>query len=155
MPRTLVFTPAQPDQVAAIRQLLQDAELPADDFSAHLEHFLVAGGPDGALLGVVGLEAYARFGLLRSLAVAAAHRRQGIGQQLCQRMVAYARELGLQELYLLTTTAADFFSKLGFKQMGRGTVPAPIQATREFASICPATAVCMVKHIENRKSNAP
>jgi amino-acid N-acetyltransferase len=60
---------------------------------------------------------------------------------------SYAHELGVKELYLLTTTAEKFFPKLGFDSIDRDNVPTPIQATEEFSSICPSTAVCMVKKL--------
>jgi amino-acid N-acetyltransferase len=145
MPETVLVSATSADE-EAIRALLLDAELPADDFANHLPHFWVA-KQNGALMGVIGLEPYKAHGLLRSLAVAPAYRDQGIGQQLCERMFTYAKTLDIQQLYLLTTTAAEFFPKLGFESADRADVPPSIRTTAEFASICPETAVCMVKKI--------
>jgi len=136
--------PALPDETKAIRALLNRAELPSEDFGQHLDHFLTA-KHNGTLAGAVGLEVYGESGLLRSLVVDAAYRGQGLGIKLCEQIFAYAREKSVKELYLLTTTAADFFPKLGFSVIDRDRVPRAIQATEEFASICPATAVCMIK----------
>lgn len=136
--------PATPDGIDVIRTLLIEAELPSEDFAQHLDHFWMA-KQNGSLAGAVGLEVYEAAGLLRSLVVKANYRGQGLGVDLCEQIFAYAQQQGVKELYLLTTTAADFFPKLGFQIIDRDSVPPAIQATAEFASICPSTAVCMVK----------
>jgi len=136
--------PAQSGDTEAIRNLLGNADLPSEDFAQHLPHFWTA-RQNGTLAGAVGLEIYGETGLLRSLVVDTTYRGQGLGIKLCEQIFAYAQENSVKELYLLTTTAADFFPKLGFHIIDRDRVPQAIQATEEFASICPATAVCMVK----------
>ena len=69
----IVFSFAEPAEEEAIRKLLIDADLPAEDFARHLQHFLAA-KQSGALIGVIGLESYGEFGLLRSLVVALPYR---------------------------------------------------------------------------------
>jgi amino-acid N-acetyltransferase len=140
----ITMAPAVAGETEAIRTLLVKAQLPNEDFSQHLQHFLVA-KKNGTLAGAVGLEIYGEVGLLRSLVVEATYRGQGVGIKLCEQVFTYAQVQGVKELYLLTTTAADFFPKLGFTAIDRHSAPPAIQATQEFASICPATAVCMVK----------
>jgi amino-acid N-acetyltransferase len=138
--------PATADETEAIRTLLDEAELPDEDFAHHLQHFWTA-KQNGALAGAVGLEIYGESGLLRSLVVNTAYRGQGLGIKLCEQIFAYARSQEVKELYLLTTTAANFFPKLGFIPIARDQVPPAIRATEEFALICPATAVCMTKSL--------
>lgn len=127
--------------------MLAACDLPFRDLTpAHMEHFWVArDGP--RLAGAVGLEIRGDAGLLRSLCVAEADRGQGIGGQLTEKAEEYARARGLQALYLLTTTASDFFARRGYQWTERAAAPAPIQETSEFQSLCPSTAVCMVKYI--------
>jgi amino-acid N-acetyltransferase len=137
-------SPAMADETETIRTLLFDAQLPSEDFAQHLDHFLTA-KQNGTLVGAVGLEVYEESGLLRSLVVNADCRGQGLGVELCEQIFDYARRQGIKDLYLLTTTAAKFFPKLDFRAIDRNRVPPAIQATEEFASICPSTAVCMVK----------
>jgi len=136
--------PAMADEREAIRTLLKQAELPSEDFAQHLHNFLTA-TQNGSLAGAVGLEIYEESGLLRSLVVEASYRGQGLGIELCEQIFAYAQSQGIKELYLLTTTAADYFPKLGFSLIDRDCVPPAIRTTAEFTSICPSTAVCMVK----------
>lgn len=140
------FSFARPSDSDAVIPLLTQCGLPVADVPAHIDGFIVAKRGD-ALAGVIGLEPYGKSALLRSLAVAPPYRGQGLGRALYGRMSAYARLKGAEELYLLTTTAASYFSWLGFKKVDRRNVPAEIQATEEFRSLCPDTAVCMTKHI--------
>ena len=138
------ISPATIEETEAIRTLLTKAKLPSEDFVSHLDHFLTA-KQNGALVGAIGLEIYEDAGLLRSLVVDTTCRGQGLGMKLCEQSFTYAQQQGVRKLYLLTTTAADFFPKLGFDIIERNSVPDSIQATEEFASICPSTAVCMAK----------
>ena len=142
----LTISAAESSDAKAIRNLLTNAELPSEDFAQHLDHFLTA-KQNGTFVGAVGLEIYGESGLLRSLVVDRTYRGQEVGKTLCEQIFAYAQDQGVKKLYLLTTTAADFFPKLGFNTIDRDSVPPAIQATEEFASICPSTAVCMVKGI--------
>jgi amino-acid N-acetyltransferase len=46
---------------------------------------------------------------------------------------------------LLTTTAAAFFEKRGYRRLARTSAPAAIRATTQFSALCPSTATLMVK----------
>ncbi len=137
--------PAQPADLEALTFLLYVAELPtigvADAF------------PDGycvvregeSLIAAAGLEAHGRVGLLRSVAVARPHRRAGLARRLVEDRMRYARSRGLDAVYLLTTTAADWFRGLGFCDTVRGEAPAELQRSAEFARVCPASATCLAR----------
>ncbi len=71
-----------------------------------------------------------------------------MAKALYARLLAYAHRKQIKTLYLLTLTAEGFFSKLGFNNLDRKNVPETLQGTEEFRSLCPDTAVCMVKNIE-------
>ena len=137
--------PARGDDLPAIRGLLDACQLPHEDLGAPLlANFVVLRGASG-LAGVAGVEVHGRDGLLRSVAIAPEQRQHGLGQALVHACEERARSQGVQALYLLTTTAAEFFARRGYRTTGRKQAPAPIQATREFSTLCPGTAVCMVK----------
>lgn len=104
----------------------------------------------GTIVGVVGLEVYGRGALVRSLAVEPAFRRRGIARELNRLMFGLAQRLGVEELYLLTLTASDYFAKSGFQTINRDDVPESIQATSEFGRLCPQTAVCMMKRVSRQ-----
>ena len=71
----------------------------------------------------------------------------GLGTALLQHAESYARTRGVQTLYLLTTTAKRYFEARGYRLTARAACPKAIQATAEFASLCPAAAVLLTKRL--------
>lgn len=133
--------------LAAVAALLREAQLPSSDLtSAHMEHFFHS-GPAAAPTGVIGIEIYGSEALLRSLVVHPAHRSIGAGRALVAHAEQYARERGVRSLFLLTTTAEEFFRRQGYLTAGRDTAPASIRATSEFSELCPSTSAFLVKHL--------
>jgi len=131
------------DDLPALVALLAQAGLPHDDLAPHLAHFTVA-EVDGELVGAGGYEAAGPgIGLLRSFVVRPDWRGRGLGRQLYDAVVAAAEGAGCTDLYLLTTTARDWFAGLGCVVVPRASAPAPIQATRQYAELCPASSVLM------------
>ena len=142
-----------PDKVE-VEHLLVECGLPVSDItSEHMEHFFAAGEPSN-LTGVVGLELYEDVALLRSLTVSPKHRGTGLGKQLVAYAEQYAFDHGVQEIYLLTTTADKFFSTLGYSAMTRSQAPAAIQGTAEYSNLCPSSSVFMVKQLVTDKSSS-
>ena len=141
------FTFGDSVEEESIRALLGECGLPQEDIAKHLNHFILAKDSNN-LIGVIGLEICGKDGLLRSLAVASSYRGRGIAKALYARILAYAHLQGIKTLYLLTTSAIGFFSKLGFAKEERDDVPESIRITKEFQSLCPSTAVCMTKKID-------
>ena len=145
IPTEMRFELARPNDIDQITGLLAECDLPYEDITtSHLAHFYLL-RDSGRLAGLVGLELFGPFALLRSLAVPAGYRMRGIGSELVERAEEHAHSLKVEALYLLTTTAEGFFLKHGYQQVERGEVPEPVQASAEFRSLCPASAVCMVK----------
>lgn len=138
---------ARSADLPAIRALLAQCRLPeADVTAAHLKHFLVV-REGGAVVGVAGLEIYERDGLLRSVAVDPDRQKRGIGEALAGAIEGLAIAAGLKSLYLLTTTAADYFARRGYTRIERTAVPVGVQASSEFSALCPTSATCMVKYL--------
>jgi amino-acid N-acetyltransferase len=123
------------DDWPKIKTLLRESGLPHEDIkTAQLKHFLVV--RDGErIAGVVGLEPCGTVALIRSLAVAPAYRRFGFASQLFSRIEEYAKTKGVEDLYLLTMTAAGFFEKRGYKKIDRKDVPEAIRAAPEFGGL--------------------
>ena len=135
--------PAQDSDHAAICHLLALNDLPLDGLDPALDGFAVA-EVGGAIVGVCGVERAGEDGLLRSAAVDVAWRGLGVGKALVEEAVASSRRRHLRALYLLTTTAADWFPAFGFVPAARSDAPAAIRATAEFTSACPATAIMLM-----------
>lgn len=134
--------PAVPGDAAAIAALLAAAALPVAGFAAHLDGFLVADDAEG-LAGCMGLERYGEHALLRSAAVAPRWRGLGLGQTLAAAALDLARRQGARHVYLLTTTAADYFARLGFRPVPRAELPAALGASAELQGACPDAAAAM------------
>ena len=135
--------PAVGTDSAEISRLLEGARLPVEDLDAlKLDSFIVALGSQ-AVIGVVGLETFGSDALLRSLAVKSGYRGSGLGARLLDSIEAQARMRGVTTLYLLTTTAAQFFSRAGYSSCDSRNVPPAIAGTSEFSSICPDSAACL------------
>jgi len=122
------YSMAVPSDKDDIILLLSQSKLPFDDISSHLPNFMVA-KLKGKVIGVIGLEYCGDVSLGRSLAVASAFRRRGIAKELYRQILVQAQIKGIKELYLLTTTAADFFTGLGFRKTVRESAPEAMRAT--------------------------
>ena len=132
-----------------IVKLLSQAKLPAQDLTLEkLEHFLVAKAKDGSVIGAVGVELYQDVGLLRSLVVHPAYQGKGLGKWLTREVESIAQQRSIKTLFLLTTTATEFFQKLGYQVIQRDRAPASIANTEEFKNICPVSAVCLFKNLQ-------
>ena len=144
------IVPARSSDAPEIKRLLEVSGLPTADVTpALLEHFLVLReGPD--LAAVVGLEGTGNAGLLRSLSVSEHLRGGGLGRRMVAAAEALALRRGIVSLYLLTTTAADYFSKLGYRDAPRDTAPARIRNTPQFSELCPSSSSFMVKTLKAR-----
>jgi amino-acid N-acetyltransferase len=138
----IVIRPAAASDWPAIRALLDAAALPLDGARESLADFIVA-QQAGTVVGCAGLERHGDAALLRSCAVDAGLRGGGIGSALTARAIDRARQTGLHQLVLLTTTAADFFARFGFMRIARGDAPESLRASAEFQHACPASAVVM------------
>ncbi|UCD81284.1 MAG: GNAT family N-acetyltransferase [Desulfobacterales bacterium] len=138
---------ATADNGPQIKQLLAAGELHHEDLDPHqLKHFMLA-WEGSKPVGVVGLEIKQDCALLRSLAVDAAFRNRKIATRLVSEIEDYAKSLKVSTLFLLTMTAENFFAGCGYLKTDRESAPAGIQQTTEFQNLCPASAVCMVKHL--------
>lgn len=130
----------------SVRALLEANGLPTADLQEDTIRLL--GLQDGnGLAGVVGLELHDEVALLRSLAVRSDLRGTGVGSSLVQAAEQAAGRSGVRQVFLLTTTAESFFSRRGYTRHDRAAAPNAIKGTAEFASLCPASAAFMVKHL--------
>jgi arsenate reductase len=132
----------------AVIGLLQQAGLPVADLRGSTGARFWIARDEGRVIGAIGLERHGTDGLLRSLVVAPALRRHGIGALLVAALEAAARAEGIENLVLLTQTAETFFRRLGYSAVPRDAAPDTVKDSTEFRSLCPASAVCMVKSLK-------
>ncbi|MEZ5398079.1 MAG: arsenic resistance N-acetyltransferase ArsN2 [Bryobacteraceae bacterium] len=143
MVEDIVLSPAEESMRAAAERLLATFGLATLDEASQFPEQYVAALIDGELVGLAGCELHGADALLRSVAVESEFRSRGLGVALTEEALAQAREGGAKRAWLLTTTAPDFFARLGFVPSDRGGAPAAIAATVEWSAACPASAVAM------------
>ena len=129
----------------AVRRLLAAQALPLDGVDEHLTMVVAKDGD--TLLGAAAVELYADGALLRSVVVDPDARGRGLGYRLTEAALRVAKVRGADTAFLLTTTAEAFFPRLGFERIAREDVPVSVQASVEFKSACPASAVVMRKRL--------
>jgi N-acetylglutamate synthase-like GNAT family acetyltransferase len=141
--------PAGNRDLDSLTALLDAGHLPTDGLGEHLLQTTLVARDAAEIIGCVALEPYGKTALLRSLAVIPSRRRHGVGQQLTRAALDLARQQRVVALYLLTTTAAEFFAHhFGFRPIVRAEVPVVVQQSVEFMSACPETAQAMVREVE-------
>ena len=131
--------PGDPDD-PSFAAALAEAGLPAS--GGRGQCYALSGGRG---FGVIEGEGPDR--LLRSVVVPAAQRGAGAGAALVDLLAVQAAELGIERLWLLTTTAADFFLRMGWTIMPRDAAPVAIRTSDQFTSICPASATLMMREL--------
>jgi len=140
--------PANQADLNKIIRLLSKEKLPVVDIGDEAVRLFVARMKD-ELIAVIGLEQYKNIGLLRSLAVDDAYKNQKAGERMIQYLFNFCDEEKITVLYLLTTTAENYFTRFGFQQTERIKVPDVIQQTRQYKELCPSTSVVMVRLMDN------
>ena len=142
------IAPAHEGDYGDVIALLEAASLPTEDLErSSMAQFLVARNESGKLIGAIGVERYGCAALLRSLVVAPDYRNRGLGAQLVAELEARCRSLAVTDLFLLTTTARDFFARQRYQATGRESVPVALRVAAEFTRLCPDSAVCMNKSL--------
>jgi amino-acid N-acetyltransferase len=143
-----VNPPIEPvDFDADVESLLAGADLPTADLALRRDLRLFGVRQADRLVGVIGVERHGDTGLLRSLAVAPDHRGAGLGASLVSHAEAWAAAHGIRALYLLTTTAAEFFASRGYQPVPRAGAPLAIAETPQFSELCPASSAFMRKSL--------
>lgn len=130
----------------SVESLLSANNLPLDGVKENFSNFVVA-EEKGEIAGAIGLEKFGSVALVRSAVVSPAYRGSGVGRRLVERLLEGAEKEGIEELFLLTTTAEKYFPRFGFAPTTRSAVPAALKASAEFQGACPDTAVVMTRRI--------
>jgi amino-acid N-acetyltransferase len=98
-------------------------------------------------VGFGGLEIHGTDALLRSVVILPPLREAGLGRAVVDTLETEAAARKCRAIYLLTGSQADFFARLGYAACQRADVPDPIRGSEQFASLCPANAVVMLKRL--------
>ncbi|MDK9694965.1 MAG: arsenic resistance N-acetyltransferase ArsN2 [Siculibacillus sp.] len=130
-----------------LRTALLAEKLPTDDLGRRNQRFFAWEDDDGRVVAHGGLEGRGADRLLRSLVVSPGERGKGLAVRLVAALEHVARSGGAERLWLLTETAGPVFDRLGWRRAERDTAPDEIAGSAQFAALCPASAVCMVRDL--------
>jgi N-acetylglutamate synthase-like GNAT family acetyltransferase len=131
----------------ALEAALAKAALPTADIEVPGRLFWRFETADELPVGFGGLEPYGDDALLRSLVTLPPARGRGIGAAMVAELEFLAFVHGACNLWVITTSAAEFFARLGYARCDRTAVPAVIAATTEFSALCPASADVLMKRV--------
>jgi protein-tyrosine-phosphatase/N-acetylglutamate synthase-like GNAT family acetyltransferase len=147
IPPGTAIAPADVSDRAELEELLRACQLPLDGLDACFPDGFALARVNGVLAGAAGCETNGEQALLRSVAVAPAHRRKHLAEALVADRVAWANARALHDpfaaVWLLTTGAADYFARLGFERTELRWVADALPGSSQLA-IC-ASAVAMVR----------
>jgi amino-acid N-acetyltransferase len=142
----MIFRNAQTADIKTVETLLSASDLPLEGVSENFAEFVVA-EEKGQIAGAIGLERFGSAALLRSAVVAPDQRGNGVGSKLVEQLLDRARSSGISEIYLLTTTAEDYFPRFGFIRTTRDAVPSAVKQSPEFRGACPESAIVMGRQL--------
>jgi N-acetylglutamate synthase-like GNAT family acetyltransferase len=147
MTRRLIATPLAAWERDGVGAALVKAGLPADDIGDPYVLLWRFETYEDVPIGFGGLEIYGDDALLRSVVTLPPLRQVGMGAAIVAALEAEAQARRCRAVYLLTTSEADFFTRLGYRPCARDDVPEGLRASRQFAALCPPTATAMVKKV--------
>ena len=145
MPEVL---PAAAQDMVAIRALLERSGLPTSDLDSARPDFVLI-RENGQVIAAGALQRFGSSALLRSLVVAPDRRERGLGQAVVSELERVARMAHINQLILLTQTAAEFFAHQDYRVIARSSAPQDMQGSDEFRSLCPSSATCMAKSLRD------
>ncbi len=143
---TTSIGPASGGDIDGIQRLLVGSLLPSRDVGGARQRFIVA-SENGRLIGCAGLQVARQDGLVRSMAVHWTRRNAGLGSRLLERLLFEAVLAGVRTLYVVTTTAEDFFAGHGFRKIAASAVPPELQASEEFTAFVPGGSTVMSRPV--------
>ncbi|HEX2215592.1 MAG TPA: arsenic resistance N-acetyltransferase ArsN2, partial [Xanthobacteraceae bacterium] len=146
-PPRLIARPLPLGERAGLSRALAKAGLPIDDLEEAGRLFWRFETLDQVPVGFGGLEVHGRDALLRSLLTLPPAQKRGIGSAMVALLEIEAVTLRCRTAWLITTTAAGFFERLGYESCRREQVPATIRNTRQFSSLCPDSAAVLMKRL--------
>lgn len=126
----------------AIEGLLSASGLPTAGVSDHLPGFLVA-EDTGRIVGAAGVEVYGTAALLRSVVVDPGYRGRGLAGRLVRGVLERLTADRVDDVFLLTTGAVEYFRRQGFGPIARDRLPEALGASSELQDAACRTAQAM------------
>ena len=143
----LLATPLAAWERDGLKAALAKTGLPADDVGDAELLFWRFESLNDVPVGFGGIEIHGRDALLRSVVILPRLREIGMGRAIVDTLESEAAARQCRAIYLLTTSQAEFFARLGYVRCERRDVPDGIRASSQFTTLCPATADVMIKRV--------
>lgn len=140
--RNFFLRRAREEDLEEVLALLAAGKLPVEGVREAFGNFLIAEGREVAV-GAVGMETYGNRALLRSLIVDPGWRGYGVGRALVAELISRARTRSIEAVYLLTTSAENYFPAFGFQRIDRAEILAELSESPELRGVCPDSAIAM------------
>lgn len=100
---------------AQIEKFLRQMNLRSEDILAPNTQYWVAESDCHTLVGSAGLEFGVDSGLLRSVAVSPEFRNIGLGGELVNTAMAFAKTKGCKNIFLFSVSSGKYWQKIGFQ----------------------------------------
>jgi amino-acid N-acetyltransferase len=136
----VMIRPATPADQHSVHELVAAAGLPTDGLNAVWRSWIAVMGAQP--VGTASLERHGNALLLRSVAVSPRWQGTGIGARLVAQALAAAADIG--PVALLTTTAADWFTRHGFVPVPRNHLDPALASSPELQKLCPDSAAALM-----------
>jgi len=143
---TTSIGPAAGGDFDAVKRLLMASLLPSRDVGGPDQRLIVA-SEESRIIGCAGLQIAGEHGLVRSMAVHWTRRNAGLGSRLLDRLLFEAVLGGVRRLYVVTTTAEDFFAGHGFLKVAADAVPPALRTSEEFTAFVPGGSSVMSRPV--------
>lgn len=151
---SIVIRIAEEKDLLPIQRLVAKAGLVSTGIEKHIGDFLVVEDGNQEIVGTVGIERLGEEdGLLRSLVIKSESWNGKIGLEFLEITVAFAKQKGFKNLYLLTHRSLPFFEFLGFKIIPTPEIPEQIKQTTHFSQYVDGVTKLMICNLENIKEN--
>lgn len=128
MPTDTPIRAATPQDQPAIARLLERIDLRADDILAPGTCYWVAEDETGLLIGCIGMEFGQAAVLIRSVAVLPSARKHGLGRQLLEGALEFARQKGYRHAYLFSVRSGGYWQARGFRTVPVAELTAALPA---------------------------
>jgi amino-acid N-acetyltransferase len=150
MTHRLLATPLAAWERDGLKAALAKAQLATEDVEDPAHLFWRFETYEDIPVGFGGLELHGSDALLRSVVTLPPLRHVGMGTAIVAALETEALARKCRAIYLLTTSQAGFFRRLGYADCARNAIPEAVRSSAQFTSLCPESATAMVKRVASR-----
>ncbi|UOE93957.1 GNAT family N-acetyltransferase [Alkalihalobacillus sp. LMS39] len=144
---SIVVRIAEEKDLLPVQRLVAKAGLEEKGIEQHIHDFLVV-EEQQKIVGTVGIEHLGVDGLLRSLVIQSESWNAKIGLEFLEVALQFAKQKGVETLYLLTKQSIQFFEYLGFHEVKEEEVPEKIRQSPHFHQYVPGVTKVMATTFE-------